>query len=177
MLHITRYLPRMPLQFPLPFTPSGSMHTCQAEVNSQLLSHVQFSRMSRSPQNDFNKSLSCQVKQIALLHLLAISITRVTAFLLLGHKQDCGALQATHTPVTSSLRPGHQQTSSPGPLPSHCLTPPCMPPPCTPLQNPHRAGSNSPDVRPAYEYTCKKDLKKVDRFCLFACASCLLHCE
>ncbi|DBA96781.1 TPA: hypothetical protein ACH3X3_012950 [Trebouxia sp. C0006] len=72
--------------------------------------------------------------------------------------------KTAHTPVASRMQPRHQQTNSPGPLPSHCLTPPCMPPPCIPLQNPHGASSNSPDVRPAYEYTCKKDLKKVARF-------------
>ncbi|KAL0038651.1 hypothetical protein WJX79_001697 [Trebouxia sp. C0005] len=51
--------------------------------------------------------------------------------------------KAAHTPVASRMRPGQQQTNSPGPLPSHC--------------------SNSPDVRPAYEYTCKKDLKKATK--------------
>ncbi|DBB00203.1 TPA: hypothetical protein ACH3X1_014034 [Trebouxia sp. C0004] len=71
--------------------------------------------------------------------------------------------KATHTPVASRMRPGHQQTDSPGPLHSHCLTPPSMPPLCIPPQKPHGAGSNSPDVRPAYEYTCKKDLKKVTK--------------
>ena len=43
----------------------------------------------------------------------------------------------------------------------HHIAPSHMPPPCIPHGQAEEAGPSSPDVRPAYEYTSKKELKKV----------------
>ena len=82
----------------------------------------------------------------------------------------CYSLQAPHTPIASRLRPANQHIRSFSPLNPHTPPPPSMPPPCMPHQTPTGPGpsslealaGSSPDVRPAFEYTSKKDLKKVN---------------
>lgn len=78
-------------------------------------------------------------------------------------------LQAPHTPIASRLRPANPHIRNFSPLNPHSTPPSRMPPPCVPHQTPagpvpgnaEAAGGTSPDIRPAFEYSSKKELKKV----------------
>ena len=78
-------------------------------------------------------------------------------------------VQAPHTPTASRLRPADQGVRDFSPLNPHSTPPSRMPPPCMPYQtpagpapgSPGAGGGTSPDIRPAFEYSSKKELKKV----------------
>ncbi|KAL3138626.1 hypothetical protein ABBQ32_006388 [Trebouxia sp. C0010 RCD-2024] len=82
--------------------------------------------------------------------------------------------KAQHAPRASRLQPANHGVRDFSPLNPHRTPPSRMPPPCMPHQTPAEpmpgspgaGGGTSPDIRPAFDYSSKKELKKATKVLL-----------